>query len=451
MIDDVLIIDDLEEDLNGISLALAKEAYSVIPLNYRDENFTSLYEKIKKKNVRLIITDMELQTSDLTGSDRTREHAILATSILDSIISNEQLYVLVVWTTHEKQYDEFISILHERLERLGKPLPLHTYSLFKERCKTREGEYDGSIILEQFNQYLDENQPFKALLDWENNCKLASRDTVNILTNSVNSNDITKTLSSLAKQINRKNLDSNKKYAIYEAMQPLFFDSVSNMVINVDEKLWESVIKKESEDLSDEEKIKLNTKLHIKTYDNYNLELIYPGDFLEIIDNKVFNYLSEQGLPNFIEESSWNDKNKRCLLNGFLQCKKLDRNTIRKCASDSIIGLLEISPACDFANNKREPFKFYALTILCPVIENIKYENNGNVFGNFYITVNNKKYFICISANYLFSVPNKFIAFKDKNENCRFKKLFRIRKNILNRITQDIANHNSRIGTILFD
>lgn len=453
MIEDIVIIDDLLEDLTPISIALAQNGNSIIPLYFRNDNFLKSCNDLNKKNIRLIITDMELQTVDLTGSDRTRQHAILVTDILNALLSKEQLYLLIVWTTHKDLYDEFMAILTDRLKKLQLPLPLHCYSLIKNDCKKEDGTFDADIILNEFNNFIDNNPLFNALLDWENNCKLSAKETVNILTKNLNDEDISQTLSVLAQQVIRKNLNGNEKYAIYEALQPLLYDRINYIVENVDQNLWEEVISKESIQLSDNEKAKLNTKLHINLYnETSSCDFIYPGDFLEIEDPKVFNYLSENGLPNFEEEPLWTDKSKRCLLYNFFHFTNEDKkkkNLLKEYATNTKVGLLEISPACDFAQNKREPFKYYVLSILFPYNNAVQFDEKSSIFGNFLIEYNDIIYKLHINPKYLFSVPNVFISYKN-GEYCRFKKLFRIRQNMLFKVIQDIANHNSRIGTICF-
>ena len=303
--------------------------------------------------------------------------------------------------------------------------------------------------------YVDENSNAIAVLPVETTYKGIIRETIDnlILTKNLNDEDISQTLSVLAQQVIRKNLNGNEKYAIYEALQPLLYDRINYIVENVDQNLWEEVISKESIQLSDNEKAKLNTKLHINLYnETSSCDFIYPGDFLEIEDPKVFNYLSENGLPNFEEEPLWTDKSKRCLLYNFFHFTNEDKkkkNLLKEYATNTKVGLLEISPACDFAQNKREPFKYYVLSILFPYNNAVQFDEKSSIFGNFLIEYNDIIYKLHINPKYLFSVPNAFISYKN-GEYCRFKKLFRIRQNMLFKVIQDIANHNSRIGTICF-
>ena len=86
---------------------------------------------------------------------------------------------------------------------------------------------------------------------------------------------------------------------------------------------------------------------------------------------------------------------------------------------------------------------------MIPYNNAVQFDEKSSIFGNFLIEYNDIIYKLHINPKYLFSVPNAFISYKN-GEYCRFKKLFRIRQNMLFKVIQDIANHNSRIGTICF-
>lgn len=447
---DIIVIDDKIEDLYGITLALAKDGHSTIPLQYdADASILNICKKIDDKSIRLIILDMELQVRDLLGFDKTDEDVKLATNIIDSLFgeNSQQLYALLIWTTHPDRFETYRDNLYERLRQLKKPLPLFSNYIFKDESKNNEtqNEYDADKILKSFEDFFENRDELIALLDWENQCFYSAKETINSISEKNNSDEIKKTLTALAHQsLHPSQIKDKEKYAIAEPLKYLLNDKLSYSVENIDNELWAKTLLSttvEPENLS-----KINTLLHLD-FTNLESEMICPGDFFKINDNLLWSYFTAETGERLA-------KFKRAMFYKNFKNKDKDGNSTsnlqKEISDNAFFGLLEISPSCDFAQGKRKECKMYAFAILSPYKEELINSNSPSIIGKKVFNINENDFTFFINSHYIFTIPDKIIMDVSEETNKKhLSKIFRVRESLLLPWIRDIANQNSRIGTII--
>lgn len=447
---DIVVIDDKLEDLYGITFALAQEGHSTIPLRYdSDANILDVCTKIEDKSIRLIILDMELQVRDFLGTDTTDEDVKLATSIINSLFGedSQQLYALLIWTTHPDRFENYIDKLYKRLETLNKPLPLFSNSLLKEKCKKDDNndEYDVDKILKSFEEFFENRDELIALLDWENQCFYSAKETINSISESNDSEEIKKTLTALAHQsLHPSQIKNKEKYAVAESLKYLLNDKLSYSIESIDNDLWAKTLLStvtELENLS-----KINTLLHLD-FTNLESEMICPGDFFKINDDLLWSYFTDETGERLA-------KFKRAIFYKNFKNKDKDGNSTnnlqKEISDNAIFGLLEISPSCDFAQGKRKECKMYVFAILSPYKEELINSDSPSIIGKKIFNIKDSDFTFFINSNYIFTIPDKIIIEVSEETNEKnLSKIFRIRESLLLPLIREIANQNSRIGTII--
>lgn len=463
---DILVLDDKKEDLESICSALTKDGHFVIPIHNEDsQNTLEICQSIKSsgKCIRVIITDIQMFKTQgaIDLQDETRKIADLLSAMFKG--NNNHQYILLAWTTKEVLFEDFKTTLVEILTQNGTKLPLSIEEIIKDECKDTYLEYLPEKILCKFYDIIKAKKELAALFDWENKCIKATAETVNeVLT----TEDSSKTLKLLAKEVVGEGNLCNCPEAINTALLYILKDKLNKLEIEAETKHAISELFRCTQivenDLSPAKKAKLNTLLHIETKSNDNI--IYPGDFFELIDKTILGYFSDKENPSILNSidadtiyelgkrfihSFCNPRKPETFTNG--EWKREKKRLLDKWSQALRVGLVEISPYCDFAQNKRNNCKRYILTVLIPFDNYFAPPNGASINGNMLISIDGVIYYLSLDAHHIFTLPDDFIKYNNPStEEKRFNKLFRVRESMLQSWIQKIANHNSRIGTISF-
>ena len=236
--------------------------------------------------------------------------------------------------------------------------------------------------------------------------------------------------------------------------------------INEDTRLiWENAFDAAKGEVPDTSKHQLNTILHIDTTPLE--EMICPGDVWEVVKHPKFLF------RKFEVDRKANDqaeRMKREFLTYTLEGHELDKRAREeedvelqtgykkeykeKCADpmfvaarDSKVAMVEISPSCDFANQKK-PFNTVAIGILIPVrvISGMVVIKEAPSTICVKISHCGEDYILGISAKYITSLSEEEINFPQLN----LRKIFRVRESLLQSWIHKISAYNSRIGTVSF-
>lgn len=216
----------------------------------------------------------------------------------------------------------------------------------------------------------------------------------------------------------------------------MFQNEVCSLALNI-----EKQHKKRCIDNEQNLKAKLNSKLHL---DFENIDKIYPGDvyqlpedypYLEKIKTSILNqnevektcsvYIKEQNIPK-------NDKAKTR--------EEIESKIIEKYIA------CEISPNCDFAQEKKIFHKF----ILGVIVDAKNKDFLNSHAENFYLSpllgIDDKEKILAFSFRTL-----KTTSISEENQYLEKEAfLFRIRKELLSEIQTKVSNHMGRLGIISF-
>ena len=283
-------------------------------------------------------------------------------------------------------------------------------------------------------------------MHWEKSVLSAANRTVNALLN-VPETAIADTLSSLGGVVAGRNLLGNEFVAINEAISNILRDEISqNNVQSSSSELWAKAVRSPPPNLPKSGKHALNSLIH---FDQAPSEkIICPGDvwtcenWVALFERAAFPSEAGEKIEQF----------KNCFIAGPLRPKKLyallekattdaDRLTQQSkidavykpynAAFDQIeLAMIEISPACDFSNNKKS-LKSLALGCVIPMdvltgglklcetkdLISCKTQKNG------------KSVILAVSAKYLISLSSGLLT--RANGSLGVNKIFRMRESLL--------------------
>ena len=448
---DVVIIDDNANDLLGISKAFSSEGSSVICIKYDDASIIEKCKKAAETNFKIIVTDIQMLENNNVGDVDVEAQAKMIVSLFDKLLKQRRLYLLLVWTTKEEAYDEFIEIINKRLKQLGKSLPLASFPIYKNKCKDKNDEYCAEKILESVEKFLDEHKQFAALVAWENNCSKAIVQTIE--ETYLLQDNVKNTLEALGTKVAGKHFKELKGSALNEALQYILRDKMG-AIENACE--YKKFVEEAVNDVVKDENIdkslmcKLNTLLHFDFSHSFSNEHIAPGEFIKLSAEKVFNFCTMKNFSEFNREITNAEVQKRIreIIYTFYKVDQDSKKNIKDHLQNYEIGLIEISPGCDYANNKKTIQNFAVAISANQELKTNLLNSNSGIFCLDYYS-NNECKFLAVNARMILGIKEDFLLSVHSSD-VNFR-LFRIRENMLIHIIRNISNFNSRVGTVSFD
>lgn len=475
-----VVIDDDIEHLVAVTNALGNSGISSFPVHFDDTNRVfELCEGVSKSHPRIIITDIQVIPS--AGPEPSKQDFAIIGSCVEKLVANNKgPYVVMAWTDKSEHLQELKAYVQKYLEKKGLHTPVFFECISKNECK--DGDlYNVERIFEKFSNHLDNSREFRGLLGWERAVNKSAHATVDSLVNTAGK-ELKSVLHALGVQVAGNNLEGNESAAINESLIYILRDEVSKESINeANRALWEKALENSHsiKALQQQYKFSLNSLLHLDN--SINNKLVCPGDVWMLrkprevfkvlcsdkseamnlmssfkddvivfseeghdLDNRIkviCNDLKEETVQSKKDKISASlDKLKKELSESFAQPKNVLQN-----ASEFVT--MEVSPQCDFSNNKKS-LKSLILGLLIPaeqLNENITIKSASSLI-KMPLMHEGKPHFVVFSAKYIFSFSEK----KIKNPEFDFNKIFRIRESLLQSWVHSFSSYNSRIGTVSF-
>ncbi|MGP5563450.1 hypothetical protein [Vreelandella alkaliphila] len=453
----VVVVDDRQDELDSIKEAFFSAGIPCLPIRYHNGepdnesgiDHVNISEWISP---RIVVTDLNL--TEVQGAKAPILVGPLANMLKK--LSMRGPYLLCIWSKLESEVADVVRLLEERHgDEIN--LPLHVSVIQKSKFLT-----DPEKLKEKISNLISESSLFDILLNWESRVSEAGRNAVatlytiaqhNSAGNSAEerANELRKILGAIGNEaIGIKNANDNPAIAMETGLIPVLEDQIRSMP---DAELfgkWKEAVPEigKRQDIDDAIKSKLNTFFHVE-----EVEEGYPKDCRGVFVGINIDYLRvKENLLKF--ESRIGRKMKVLLHEEFLPKTDDDaEKRLREEARDeTILGFLEISPACDYAQKKIKfpryilgalvPEKYEVLTSL-PNAQGVGNKAHEGIHRLPKIEVKGKVYIVKFSFKYQFGAQ--------PHDNQWFgASLFRVRDQILSAITFSCSQYGSRPGIISF-
>lgn len=443
----IIIVDDNDRDL----LTLAKK-FSDKGLTYKLIHYQQFddYEREKLTGVRLAFFDINLvpggQNVNLHGQEYNYKennnlssvYNSLAGAIRSIISPNNGPFILIFWSLNTQLISNFIEYVNERNIDLPKPLAIKYIN-----------KADANNIDAEIKRIIKETS-IRLLYSFERKCEIAAVNTINQIfqiipkdessdwgqQDSIFDTNLKKIFSKMALSKLGEHAKEHPDKAIYESLIPLMGYELVNFLPDDD---WRNFLGN------------LDNAEYPNGFDYSKLNSIYHLDLKSNVTlnqrGAVFSYniTTEEGVDPIYYFKHLEERTKN-LFNKFI---RFDNNFSdyekRHFRENSLFALIEISPACDYSQNKNRNLN-YLLALITPIVEDEKElitQSESILHKDIpIIHFNQKKYKIWINLNYSFSNIDGVASLT--------KPLFVLKKELVDMIGNRYANHISRIGITSF-
>jgi len=411
-----IIVDDIEKELFDIHNKLGLEIkIPTIPLLYSTDGEN---EKLSP-GVRLCFLDVQLLEGH--AIDSPNQFSAICSFLSSILAENNGPYIVIAWTKDPHVFDQYKAFITDR-KRMGTcPIPIDV------GCVDKANVEESSNII---NMVIDRNPEFKALLEWESSVNKSSALTIDSLYSvsnktSINIKDILKGLGHSS--IGHSNLAANVFIGINEALLPILKDYQTNFIDT--STIWDTLFDHPETPISDKTKKILAPII--------NSHLLYerrtgickktPGAIIDIEYNTLKVIYSE--LPENILDFA------KKLIKSY-------KNTLPLVLSSVLV---EISPCCDFAQNK-VPRSKYMIGVKVSGDIHPDYElkcNGDSTYMSRIVTLQeeNTPSFFMFSSNYTFTLNHTEIP---GEATCNY----RMREQLFIELQKHYSNHVTRSGLI---
>ena len=406
----IVIVDDQIDEALPLMKVLSKNG---IPFKY----FNGKAEELPDgplDNVRIVFLDIELEGMEGVTADKTKLSTLA--NVISRIVTRKcQPYIIIAWTKHQ----ELVNNLNEYLKGLS---PLFILPIDKSKCKVNgSDEFDIQEVSKQLDEKIKELGCFEFFLKWQNISNRSSGKIINDISSIYPfdgkwNNNTNNLLVKLADAYAGKQVDNDNvwKYAML-SFNSLFLDIIENDIFTDNLDTNKNMDLPQQPNLDDKNIIgEINRRLHISIENNVNP---VPGNIYSSIENMVVD-------KKILIEN---------IFNGDLNQFKEKENLIEK----SELIHLEVSPFCDYAQNKWKRSR-----ILNGVKWPEKYEGNlkkaDYVYKTPLVRIDNNLYYFVFDIRFLTSIEIEKLN--------NVTSTMRIRKELLNDIQTKIAGHINRLG-----
>ncbi|HSY62118.1 MAG TPA: hypothetical protein VK796_09595 [Cytophaga sp.] len=409
----VIVFDDKVEDVGPLLSILSKEQ---IPyLYYHDEYAEDLPEKAVE-NVRLVFLDLELVTNNPNKKNLIAPIA----QRLKRVLCPNSLYILIYWSTKEEKYRAELEKEFESGLLAYKPLKM--LSLNKAKAKDEGLEYIRISLMNELKEF----SALNAFMLWESSVNNAAGSITNHICSifkkdekwDVNMHGM---LYQLAKS--QGGTDAIKGLNSYQLLE-LALDVINTNLIESVEKNFQSVeqtitlgeIKQAGTGMSDDERIKLNTKIHLM-YADKCFKHFYPGNLYILEQNDIGNEIIQRNVKDDAKKNITKDNSK-------LIC-------------------LDITPACDYSQGKNYSRMVYGILVHKDFLTRKQLKDFDFRYDSCPIMKFDEYSYILIDFRCVRSYSSEQFKVEFKKE-----PKFRLRNNLLLDIQAQLSNHINRPGII---
>lgn len=455
----IIVIDDNLDELDNIKSAFFRSGIPCLPIQYisnEPENDSGIdhIDTSYWTSPRVVVSDLNLAELPIS-EDATNLAGPFAKMLKKLDLKGP--YLLCVWSKLESKVNDVIAILEERYsEEITLPTQVSTIS------KTTLLNNPDALKI-RLEELISENALFSILMKWEFRISEASRSTVSALYSLAKNSTDDKSIEGQAIQLRKvlaaignealgeKNALDSPALAMDYGLVPVMEDQIRSISGNdLDEKWKEAVPEIGSrQNIEESIKSKLNSFYHIEEVEG-NYPKINRGVFVSLnqdyldenrekferrIGRPLKNLLHEEFLPK---------------TNGKSTAQKSFRQKARE---HLILGFLEISPACDYAQRKTK-FPRYILGALIPEQYGglTSWETNQGTPKNtahdgiFRLPMINYR-----GDSYIVKFSFKYQIGTQPDDNQWFgQSMFRVRDQILSNITFSCSQYASRPGIVGF-
>lgn len=404
----VVVIDDkIEEGLPLIN-ALSKNG---IPTTYFSGKLKELPET-PLEDVRIVFLDIVLETE--AQSDKTKVSTVIG--VLRKIVSTENgPYILIIWSKH----NELVDAIKNELKNIP---PLITLNLDKTECRLKKSGFNLKKIESKLKIKFEKVGIFELFLIWENIVHCSSSRLINELKSFYDydgdwNKNLTTVFCRLAEAYTGKKMDINPKKGIVKhgflTLNGVFIDTFESAIREYDYSKLNIPFNTDvvvTEDIC----ARINTKLLLSNYSSSKHDrtdkVIQPGNVYDNVEKKDGSLCIE----DLIGDISDADKSKIEYI------------------------MLEVSPSCDFAQDK---WKLSRLLpgLMLPSDQSKKIKKNAAyVYASPDFELNAKRYKLVLDFRLFTAIPFKKLI--------RSKPKFRIRHQLLVDIQSHLARHINRPG-----
>lgn len=411
----VLVIDDKEDEARPILEFLEKE--KIVSINFIGENL-NYSEKIE--DVGLIFLDFVL-TNDISLNDEKNISSNIINIFEKIILKENKPFFIIGWTKHSNIINKLYSDLKENKYRIIKIIDLNKSDFLNsdpnEQCKMISSKIELKF----------KSELFLLIYYWNRCINSHSEKIINQVYDATNDNEKLPILIDMFSKAEKRNCQENEKIKyFYKCMNRIFLENLNESmdIEKVLTKITESILSNQ-EKSSFKDKVKYNTILHIDTNQNSQNNSITPGAFIKVDDSKIKEYIDI-------------DKLNTQLLNNV---KDKFKNDVQKSGSY----ICEITPECDFMEDEKIFLKKFVYCKLCEIEEYKKKDFFKGCLPQYIkdfeiIEYDNKEYLILIFLNSIITLSLEQVK--------TFSPLFRIKRELLNDIRSNVANHLNRPGHI---
>lgn len=349
-----VVIDDNEQELRALVDALHGMGAPCIGIKY---NAATGVEPHILRGVRVLFLDLHLVGGVQVGKQEKAFEVIR--DLLDTSIADKGgPYVIVLWTAHAEERDEFEEYVTARMEAHKRPLAI--LSLNKNDY-IAGGKADGKRLSTDIAARVAADPRLQALLLWERDVLAAASETLGHLGDLIDPADRTPAhygdrlddvLSILARAAaGRDHAANNIRGAVNAALAPILADRIANQGPDPDaDKIWKAAVTKigDAAPLPEKKAASVNTVLHLA---------LPPGEPVKPTDWGALILLPEEVLTDEVMRSRFGITAGELM---FTACPTDTKPERKKCA----LALLRLGASCDHAQNRKGPMACVAVIVV---------------------------------------------------------------------------------------
>jgi hypothetical protein len=466
----VIVVDDRFDEGTAILRALSK-------LGIGAKYFTGDVEELPSgpiSGIRLLVLDLIL--GDSSPSPKQRLTQLM--SVLGKLLpEHPDPLVIICWSNHSDLVEEFQKQLKELRPNLK---AVNVISMDKSKMVIQDSDnqggkaYDVTKIVEVIQSHVKDWQPLDLILEWEQHVHDAASQTTASLGNLISKDSwqdgMKQMIGSLARASKGRALESTAKDILsgfFESLNPLHFDHLEQISLNLKSDSsppFNANSYLGNTKLDDLQRAKLNKMLLLSPVKEEAKAI--PGNIYESkwsVDNKgkttpfpinadeidtkrfIHDMFDEKNHEECREPKLKLSRSRKTSKSYKEKSKKLDslykklRERLRKSALPILV---ELTPSCDFAQNKNPICRLVA-GVIVPVTWKDCIKDRAlylKAIGPVLLNDQAEPSFIVLNAQYTFGLPQKALQTP--------LPIARIRHQLLVDIQAWLSSHTSRPGVI---
>lgn len=434
----ITLIDNEEEELDRLSQSFVSAGIPCLPVIYDEKDGLKNRTLPPSYGSRIIFLDLNLSSS------ANQEPKVMVAPIAETLgsLKIEGPYLLVFWSKHTDKVDEVMKLLVERFPEVQLPvshssIEKHNYISNPKALKTKIREL---IVYDPF---------FNAIRGIEDLFVSSALSVSTELYQLAHRNSGGKTPVEVMKELltvvsheaaGAKNAGVDALKSLVDGLSPLVADHLLRKSADCD---LEGTLTKALPGLVGDTPT-LEDKMTAKLNSNFHIDI---GEQKNIWGQGMFRKIKEQ----YLKDTGKFRDIKKTLFSGIINYNKslhgMSReDSVEKFIADSTIGLIEISPDCDHAQQHISVHHFVAGVLVPDGISDLKMTKGTrpHIYEFPVLWYNDTKYSLILNFRFQIGLT----------KSCRYLEnsvLFRIREQIWREVSIQAAQYASRPGIIKFE